>query len=348
MIIVGVDAGPVELANLGAGVEGVGAHRDRHAGHDARLRDDVGQGLSGQIDDRAVHLGALGQVAREGDHVAARTRNPRFGADRRVPAALGQQQQPQAGSRAERRGELLGVGVRQLPDRRNAKVGKLFGGLRPDAPQCVDWPLAHDVHPVRIGEGVDAVGFAEAGGDLGALLVVADAHRTGQPGLGGDLGADRLGQCHRVGHPGTDVGLVPAPDLYGMTEIAQHSHHLIGGLVVGGRVRGQERRVRAAARRAAQRHPGVHAELARLVGGARHHLARLGRIAAAADDHRQADEFGVAAQLDGGQELIEVHVQDPVARLGRAHFPHSLRATLSQASPSVSRVRPRSTSWRVT
>ena len=143
---------------------------------------------------------------------------------------------------------------------------------------------------------------------------------------------------------GTDVGLVPAPDLHRVAEVAQHPHHLIGGLVVGGWVRGQKRRIRAAPRRAAQRHSGVHAELARLIGRARHDLARLGRIAAAADDHRQADEFGVAAQLNGGQELIEVHVQDPVAGLGRAHFPHSLRATLSQASPSVSRVRPRSTS----
>ena len=101
-----------------------------------------------------------------------------------------------------------------------------------------------------------------------------------------------------------------------MSEIAQQAHHLIRCLVIGGRVGRQKRRVRTAAGRAAQRHPGVHPEPAGLIGGARHHLAGFGGIATAADDHGQADQLGVAAQLDGGQELIEVHVQDPHPRFG--------------------------------
>ena len=276
--------------------------------------------------------------------MAAGAWNPRLGAHRLVAATLGEQQQPQPGARPEPRGQQFGIGVGQLADRADVQGGKLFGGLGADPPQGVDRAVAHHRHPVGVGQGVDAVGFGESGRHLGALLVVADAHRGGQPGHGGDLRADGLGQRRRVGEPGADVGLVPAPDLHRMAQIPQHAHHLDGGGVVGCRVGGQERRVRAAARGAAQRHPGMDAERAGLIGGTRHHLARFGGIATTADDDRQAHEFGVATQFDGGQELVEVHVQDPVT----VHFPHSLRATLSQASPSPSRVRSRSTSWRVT
>ncbi|AKK26933.1 hypothetical protein AB431_09855 [Mycobacterium sp. EPa45] len=238
-----------------------------------------------ELDDGGIHLGPLGQIAREGDDVTAGARNPRLGADRCVSAALGQQEKPQAGARAEGGGEQLGVGVGEFAHCRNAKIGKLFRGLRSYAPQGVDRAGTHLFHPVGVGERVDTVGLAEAGRDLGALLVVADAHRADQPGLGGDHGPDPLGELDRVGDVGADVRLVPAPYLHGMTEIAQQTHHLIGGLIVGRRVGRQERRVRALAGRAAQRHPGVHAEAAGLIRCARHHLAWLGGIATATNDH---------------------------------------------------------------
>ena len=80
-----------------------------------------------------------------------------------------------------------------------------------------------------------------------------------------------------------------------------------------------------------------------LVGGTRDHLARLGRVAATADDDRQAGEFGMALQLDRGEESVDVDVQDPRSA-GGGHVPQSLRATVSHASPRSARLRPRSVS----
>ena len=173
-------------------------------------------------------------------------------------------------------------------------------------------------------------GLAEPGGHLGALLVVADADRARQAGSGRDDLADLFGQLDRVLDVGSDVGLVPAPHLDGVAEVAQQAHHLFGGFVVGGRVQRQENRVGAFACRRAQRHPGVHTEFARRIGRARDDLARLGGIAVAADDDRQAREFGVPPHLDRGLELVKVDVQDP----SDGHVPQSLRATLSHLSPS--------------
>ena len=138
----------------------------------------------------------------------------------------------------------------------------------------------------------------------------------------------------------TDIGLVPSPHLDRMAEVAEQAHHLLGGLVVGAGVRGQERRVRTSARGGAQRHPGMHAELASRIRRARDDFARFGRIAVAADDDRQPGQFGVAAHFDGGQKLVEVDVQHPLG-----HVPQSLRANVSHASPRESMVWPPSVSW---
>ena len=57
------------------------------------------------------------------------------------------------------------------------------------------------------------------------------------------------------------------------------------------------------------------------------------RIAATADNDWQPDQFGMPAQLDRGQKLVKVDVQDPAW----LHRPQSLRARLSHASPSACR-----------
>ena len=280
--------------------------------------------------------------------MAARPRYPRLGTHCGITTTLGQQQDPQTGGRPERRGEKRWVGCGEVGDGGDAQRGKPFGGLRTDAPERVDAAVTHHRHPVLLGEREDARGFAESGGDLGALLVVADAHRTRQPRLGGDDGADAFGQLEGVGHVGTQVGLVPAPHLQRVAQVAQQSHHLFGRFVVGVRVGRQERGVRAAARRGAQRHAGMHAELPRLVRSARDDLAWFGRITAAPDDHRQSDEFGVAPQFDRREELVEVDVQDPRVVGSARHCPHSLRANDSHASPCASRLRSRSLTWCAT
>ncbi len=260
--------------------------------------------------------------------MAARARHPRLGADVTVAAALGQQQNPQPCRRAECRREQRGIGGGEVCDGGNAHAGKLFGGLRADAPQGVDLAIAHHRHPVLVGELIDAGRFAETGGDLGALFVVADADRTRQLRCARDDFADLLGEGDRTVDVGAEVGLVPAPHLDGVTEIAQHRHHAFGRFVVGGRIEGQERRIRALAGRGAQRHACVHTETARGVGRARDHLARFVGVAVAADNDWQTGQFGPAAHFDSGLKLIEVDVQDPP--LDHRLFARALIAVMSR------------------
>ncbi len=59
-----------------------------------------------------------------------------------------------------------------------------------------------------------------------------------------------------------------------------------------------------------QRHSGVHAVGAGLVGR-RGHDAALGRVAVTADHDGAAAQLRAAEDLDGGDELVEVDVQDP-------------------------------------
>jgi hypothetical protein len=56
---------------------------------------------------------------------------------------------------------------------------------------------------------------------------------------------------HRVLDVGADVGLVPAPHLDGVTEVAQQGHHFFGRFVIGCGIERQECRVRALAGRRA-------------------------------------------------------------------------------------------------
>jgi hypothetical protein len=175
------------------------------------------------------------------------------------------------------------------------------------------------------------------------LLVVAEAHRTRQPGARGDDLSNLLRQEQRivgVVQVSSDVRLVPSPYLDGMPEIAQQAHHLLGRLVVGVGVQRQEGRVGAFPGRGAQRHAGVHTEFPRRIRRACHHFAWFVRIAVTADDDRQAREFRITTHLDGGLELVEVDVQHPTG-----HVPQSLRARLSHASPRLCKVDSSSVSW---
>ena len=118
----------------------------------------------------------------------------------------------------------------------------------------------------------------EAGRHLRALLGLADPDRTGQLGLGRGPGPGAsCASASGSASVGPEHGLVPAPDLDGMTERAQRGHHLGTGRVVGGMVRRQEHGLRALPVRPAERHPGVHAEGTCLVRRGGHHLPRAGR-----------------------------------------------------------------------
>jgi hypothetical protein len=60
----------------------------------------------------------------------------------------------------------------------------------------------------------------------------------------------------------------------------------------------------------------VHAPLAGGVGSGGDDAA-LGRVAVAADDQRLAVELRMPQDLDGSQELVEVHVQHPAGHTVR-------------------------------
>ena len=270
--------------------------------------------------------------------MTARSRHPRFGADVRVAAALGQQQNPQSGPWAEGGDEYLGVGGGQVADRGDAESSESFGGLWADAPQCADVAIAHDRHPVVVVEAVYPGGLSETGRHLGALLVVTDPDRTRESRLRLDDVPDAHRQLEGVRHVGAEVSLVPPPHLQRMAEIAKQCHHLLGRLVIGCRVRRQKRRLGALPGGDAQRHARVHAVGARFIGRAGHYLARLGWVTIAADDHGEADELGAPSQFDRREELVEVDVQYP----HRCYVPQSLCAKLSHASPCCWRLRPRS------
>ena len=192
----------------------------------------------------------------------------------------------------------------------HAQLGQLLGGLGPDAPERVGRPLRHDVPPVVLGEPEDAAGLAEAGGELGAQLVVADADRAGEPGLGGHRGLDRLGQRVRVAGAGAEERLVPPEHLDDHRELAQRGHHAFRNRQVGRGIAGQEHRLRAAFRGRPQWHSGVDAELACFVGRRRDDRA-FGGIAVAAYDDRFAAQLRTSGELDRGDELVEIDVQDP-------------------------------------
>ena len=228
-----------ELADLGPGEERLGAHRHRHPGDHATLGRRSRSSVCCASSTTAESISARSVRSRGKVMTWLRERgHPRLGADVGVATALGQQQNPQPGGRAERRGQQCGVGGRQVGDRGDTHAGKLFRGLRADAPQRVDLAVAHHRHPVVLGEGVDPRRLAESGRHLGPLLVVADADRTRQSRPRGDDLADLLGQVERVVDVGADVRLIPPPHLDRMAEIAQQAHHLFGGLVVGGRCPG--------------------------------------------------------------------------------------------------------------
>ena len=55
----------------------------------------------------------------------------------------------------------------------------------------------------------------------------------------------------------------------------------------------------------------MHAVSARLVGRGGHDAA-LGRVPVAADHHGPPAQLGMPQHLNGSDELVEVHMQDPI------------------------------------
>ncbi len=126
-------------------------------------------------------------------------------------------------------------------------------------------------------------------------------------GQGADRGDAAVGQ---VGGLEVDERLVEGQRLDQRADLAQQRHHRAAGVAVGVEPAGEEGGVRAAAPRLGGGHRRVHPEGAGLVGRGRDHAA----AADAADDDRLAAQRGLVALLHGGEEGVEIHVQD--RRLG--------------------------------
>ena len=101
---------------------------------------------------------------------------------------------------------------------------------------------------------------------------------------------------------------------------AEDRHHVTAGRLVTPAVDRQEHRVRTAPVRLAQRHRRVDPEDARLVARGRDHAAGV-LAPATPDDDRPAAELRPVALLDGGEEGIEIDVQDRSRGHRRYHRP---------------------------
>ena len=122
-----------------------------------------------------------------------------------------------------------------------------------------------------------------------------------------DLAAKALGDLGRcAGYttqaPDVEERLVDGDPLDERGGVVEHLEHRLAGRRVRRQARRDEDGVRAQPTRLAAAHRAAHPAGPRLVAGA-HHDAN-------ADDHRPAAQPRVVALLDGGEERIEVGVQD--------------------------------------
>ena len=153
--------------------------------------------------------------------MAAGARHPRLGADVGVAAALGEQQQPQPGARAEgRRSAARASLCASSPDGGYPQGGKLFRGLRTHPPERVDRAVGHQRHPVGVGERNTPAGFAKPVATLARCLL--SLMPTEQDSPVSEATTVRICSATSAGSPARqpDVRLVPAPHLDRVSQVA--------------------------------------------------------------------------------------------------------------------------------
>jgi len=158
----------------------------------------------------------------------------------------------------------------------------------------------------------DAVGFVVARGDLGQEFIVGNAGRSGQPGGLANGGADGLGDPGGRGFAeqvvgDVEKGLVHRKRFDQRRVAAEQGHDLARDLLVARHPGPEENGLGAELLRPDAGHGRVDAKGSRLVGTGRDHAPTLGR---AADNHRQAAQFGAIPLLDRGVEGVHVDVDD--------------------------------------
>ena len=232
-------------------------------------------------------------------------------------------------------GELVVVGRGQLGDGGDAELAEAGGRARPDARDRGHRLGAHRREPRAPGEAGDArrawrSRWPSWPGASSRRCRPRSAAGSGSSTVAWTRRAKRL----RVGGADAEAASSHPHSSTGTPSDRRAAITCCRGRVVGGVVRRQEHGVRAPRSAVRSGMPGAHPERPGLVGRRRHHLAGPGRVAVAADDHRPAGQLGPAQDLDGGEELVEVDVQDPVLRgrlLGRRRPPLGHRASLRGA-----------------
>ena len=200
-------------------------------------------------------------------------------------------------------------------------VGVQLGrGDRADPPEPLDRQRVQELllavrrHPQQ------AVGLADGAGHLGEVLGAGDADRDRQPDLvahpSPQRRADRLGIPDQPAQPAdVEERLVDRDALDQRRGVVEDLEDRAARLDVRREARRHHERVRAQPLRLPPAHRRLHAVRLGLVARGEHD--------AAADDHRAPAQPRVVALLDGGEERVEVGVQDArrLAVADPAHTP---------------------------
>ena len=212
-------------------------------------------------------------------------------------------------------GEFCHLCALQVRDGADPQPVQLLHGDRPHAGHGPGGQRGDHLHLAAGWDHHQAVGFGHLAGHLGDELAGADAHAGGEPlGALEQVGAQLLAQGAQlvqvvaVVAPGlkVDEGLVDAERFHQRRQLAQQRHHDPAGLAVGVEAAAEHGGVRCAPTCLVHRHGGSDPVGAGLVGGRRHHAP----AADATHDHGLAAQGGLVALLDGGEEGVEVQVED--------------------------------------
>ena len=205
----------------------------------------------------------------------------------------------------------------QIERGENPELVHLRGGRRPDSVKPLHRQRFDKARSHRGRDDEETVGLAMVGGELGEELVVGDAGRRRQLGLGADLRPDPFGNLGRgrdalqiFGH--VEIGFVERQRLDDRRVLREDRADLQRHLLVDVEPRLHEDQVGAFSARRHRRHRRADTELARLIAGRGHHAA----CPRAADRNRLAAQLRIVALLHGRIERIHVHVDDLAGTFG--------------------------------
>src|SRR5581483_1430340 len=247
----------------------------------------------------------------------------------RVPVAR-ERMQLSSLSPAEQRNEHGLRDLGELTDRGDPELVEARRRRRPDTPDALDLERMQEVELVARLDDEQPVRLRDPARHLGEELRPRDPHGERQPDLRSDPLAQPRGDLDRRPHAALEAAdveerLVDREPLDDRRRVLEEPEDVPARLRVRLEPRRHRRRVRAQPARGSLPHPRADAERLRLV--------------ARREDDAHPDEHGPAAQarvvplLDGGEEAVQVRVED---RRGVAHRTY----VRTDAAPSV---RPRAT-----